>query len=187
MIGKAERHDAELLGPCLAIAYKENPLVRWMFADDLSDARLEGIFTALVEVGLEKGLVYQCDGSDGAAIWFPPINTPTDGIDVTTTTAAWSSDRRRAALGVLAQNRLSQPHFYLDAGGLSRRRDAREAHRTYWLPCWRDATRNTLAPTLRTPMPPTDAFYARQGFEEIGPLPLPSGAPTVVGMWRNPS
>jgi hypothetical protein len=40
-------------------AYEANPSVRWMFEDDLSQARSQGLFTSLLEFGvLRSGQAY---------------------------------------------------------------------------------------------------------------------------------
>ena len=111
------------LGRSLALAYEANPLVRWMFAEDLSFPRLEGLFTSLAEFGLRYGLVYASAEGVGAAIWFPPIgderfSSDQPAPDVAADTAEWSSGRRGAALEALASNRPAEPHFYLDAVGV---------------------------------------------------------------------
>jgi hypothetical protein len=49
--------DATDLGAALALAYLSNPLVRWMFEDDLSETRLQRLFTSLVEFGVKNGQV----------------------------------------------------------------------------------------------------------------------------------
>lgn len=86
------------LGQTLALAYEVNPLVRWMLADDLSPARLGGLFASLVGFGLRYGLVYRSAVGDGAAIWFPPTGDDLFAIDesmpsVETDTAERSSGR----------------------------------------------------------------------------------------------
>jgi hypothetical protein len=156
------------LGPALALAYEANPLVRWMFADDLSPARLGGLFTSLVEFGLRHGLVYRSRDGDGAAIWFQPLSKggsrPSDeASDVATDTAEWSSIRRSAALDALASERPTVAHFYLDAVGvlpLSRRHALPPicSHRS--LP---SAMPRGSAPTSRTRIPPTLVSTATWG------------------------
>jgi hypothetical protein len=65
-------HDAVDLGGSLALAYLSNPLVRWMFEDDLSETHLQGLFTSLVEFGVKNGQVFTSTTGGAAAIWFPP-------------------------------------------------------------------------------------------------------------------
>ena len=112
----------------LAVAYEANPLVRWMFADDLSSPRLTSLFSALVRVGIGEGQVYRTVDGDGAAIWFPPRES-TSGPDVAGHTSEWSSRRRAAALGVLAAARPAERHFYLDAVGVVPTRSRCHLHR----------------------------------------------------------
>jgi hypothetical protein len=191
-----ESGDAISLGQSLAIAYEANPLVRWMFADDLSEVRLQGLFTALVQFGLHYGLVYGTPDRDGAAIWFPPAGRKRDDLDVTSLdvtsldltadTTEWTSGRRRAVLAVLAAARPADPYFYLDAVGVvpGGRRSGRASE--LLAPVLSVCDTDRIGAYLEKSDPANTNFYAHHGFEEIGPLPMPEDAPLVVAMWRSP-
>ena len=43
-----------------------------------------------------------------------------------------------------------------------------------------------LGAYLESSSPENNALYARYGFESRGPVALPSGAPVMTAMWRNP-
>jgi GNAT superfamily N-acetyltransferase len=179
------------LGRSLALAYETNPLVRWMFAEDLSETRLEGLFTSLVGFGLRYGLLYGSSDYEGAAIWLPPTGDDHYALedpvpDVAADTAEWSSGRRGAALEALASNRPTEPHFYLDAVGVlptSRRRGLASALLN---PVLADCDATASGAYLENSDPANASFYARHGFEEIGRIVMPEGAPGIVAMWRRP-
>jgi GNAT superfamily N-acetyltransferase len=178
--------QADLLGQSLAVAYEANPLVRWMFDDDLSQKRLQGLFTSLVQFGIKNGLVYAPPGGDGAAIWFPPILESMDRLDVTTDTSQWSGGRRDAALAVLAEGRPSKPHFYLDAIGVVPNARRRGMASTLLAPVLAMCDAEGVGGYLENSDPVNSSFYGRHGFEAIDELPMPEGAPVVVSMWRRP-
>ena len=182
----AELDNAPELGKALAVAYEANPLVRWMFEDDLSSARLQGLFTSLVEFGIKNGLVYNVSDRDGASIWFPPISEGLDQLDVTTDTSEWSGGRRDAALAVLAAGRPTEPHFYLDAVGVTPTRRRQGIASALLAPVLAVCDSRGLGAYLENSDPANSTFYRRHGFTEVGPLPMPEGAPLVVSMWRQP-
>jgi len=178
--------EAGSLGRALAVAYESNPLVRWMFADDLSEARLGGLFTALVGLGIRDGLVYRSAQGDGSAIWFPPIRRDNSGLEVVLSTSEWSSDRRGKALAVLSAERPSQPHFYLDAVGVAPGRRRRGLASELLAPVLAVCDADRVPAYLENSDPTNTTFYDQHGFEAVGPLPMPHGAPEVVAMWRKP-
>ena len=183
--------DVTPLGRSLALAYESNPLVCWMFADDLSQARLAGLFSSLVEFGLRYGLVYRSAQGDGAAIWFPPRGDDRFASDesapsVEADTAEWSSGRRGSALEALAAARPTEPHFYLDAVGvvpLSRRKGTASE---LLKPVLGQCDLNGIGAYLENSDPANTPFYARHGFQELHAISMPESAPLIVSMWREP-
>ena len=182
----ADLGNASDLGRTLAVAYETNPLIRWMFEDDLSLSRLQGLFTSLVEFGIKNGLVYRSSGRDGASIWFPPITESMDQLDVTTDTSQWSGGRRDAALAILADGRPAEPHYYLDAVGVvpNSRRQGKAS--TLLGPVLAACDSRSIGAYLENTDPANGPFYRRHRFIEVGPLPLPEGAPVIMSMWRSP-
>jgi GNAT superfamily N-acetyltransferase len=183
--------DIGLVGRSLALAYEVNPLVRWMFADDLSPARLESLFTSLVEFGVRHGLVYRSRKGDGAAIWFPPLGEDRSGpgdeaADVAADTAEWSSNRRGAALDALASERPTVAHFYLDAVGvlpLGRRQGTAS---DLLAPVLAECDAKGIGAYLENSDSANARFYGHLGFREVAPIRMPEGAPSIVSMWRSP-
>jgi GNAT superfamily N-acetyltransferase len=160
-----------------------------MFADDLSAARLEGLFTSLVEFGLRYGLLYGSADNSGAAIWFPPIGDDRYAADqrtleVSADTSEWSSGRPGAALEDLGSSRPAEPHFYLDAVGVvpgCRRRGLASA---LLEPALAECDATARGAYLENSDPANASFYARFGFDEVARIPMPEDAPPIVAMWR---
>ena len=179
------------LAQSLALAYDANPLVRWMFAEDLSFPRLEGLFTSLVEFGLRYGLVYASADGVGAAIWFPPIGDARFSLDqpapdVAADTAEWSSGRRGAALEALASSRPAEPHFYLDAVGVMPAWRRRGMASALLEPPLAECDAKAIGAYLENSDPANTSFYIRHGFEEVDQIVMPEGAPPISSMWRPP-
>jgi hypothetical protein len=114
----ASSGDTNELASVLATAYRDNPLFRWMFAEELDLDLLRTIFVSLVEGALPQQCVYKTSQNTGAAIWAlprtdtPPPNLRQSGQDLTT-----SSGRRAEALQILGAHRPAEPHLYLAAVG----------------------------------------------------------------------
>jgi GNAT superfamily N-acetyltransferase len=183
--------DVPRLARSLAQAYRFNPFVRWMFAEDLSATRLEGLFRSLVEFGVCHGLVYRSTEGDGAAIWFPPIGDERyvpdhPPADVAADTAEWSSGRRVAALQALAASRPADPHFYLDAVGVVPSRRRLGVASDLLEPALAECDVKSIGAYLENSDPANTSFYARHGFEEVAQIVMPEGAPPIVSMWRPP-
>lgn len=107
----AEQSDTEGLARCLAVSYRDNPLFKWMFDDELDEGLLYGIFSGLVDSAIPQACVYKTPQNVGAAIWnelpagvpssYVPVNAPANLEN--------STDRRKAALAVLKGHRPSSP------------------------------------------------------------------------------
>ena len=110
----AGQKDAGLLGRSIAIAYRFNPLVLWKLADDSSEPRFQGLFTALIDFGIQSGLVYRTHDGDGAPMlaFAHPGGPGCAGRH----NRYLSMERgRRDALAALSAARPTEPHCYLDA------------------------------------------------------------------------
>jgi hypothetical protein len=182
----ADLERAEILGRALALAYKANPLVEWMFEDDLSQTRLQGLFTSLIVLGIKKGLVLASNAGDGASIWFPPNPGSMEQLSVTASTSQWSGGRRDTALAMLAEGRPLEPHYYLDAVGVIPNHRRQGTASALLAPVLTTCDATGVGAYLENSDPENIGFYGRHGFEEVGPLPMPEGAPLVVSMWRSP-
>src|ERR1700685_3456316 len=95
--------DVTELASCLAISYRDNPLFRWMFAEELNYALLCAIFVGLVRAAHPQGGVYRTQNNAGAAIWNQPrseMSTEASQVDPPPDLGT-SAGRRTAALAVL--------------------------------------------------------------------------------------
>jgi ribosomal protein S18 acetylase RimI-like enzyme len=181
----ASSGDTNELASVLATAYRDNPLFRWMFAEELDLDLLRTIFVSLVEGALPQQCVYKTSQNTGAAIWAlprtdtPPPNLRQSGQDLTT-----SSGRRAEALQILGAHRPAEPHLYLAAVGVlptERRRGSATALLAAVLE-GRDAALIDIY--LENSDPENTSFYEGLGFRSLGVLPRPEGCPPVVRMIR---
>lgn len=182
--------EAEILGYSLAAAYAENPLVKWMFADDLSESRLRSLFEALVITGVRQGVVYRSPESDGVAIWLPPVQHQGDPSDAPPAAvgeeAEWSGGRRKEALSILSKARPNHQHYYLDAVGVIPEARRRGVASKLLAPVLEQCDQDGIPAYLENSDPANLDYYKGQGFVDIGVLPMPRACPPVIAMRRDP-
>jgi hypothetical protein len=182
----AEKTDTAELASCLAQSYWNNPLFRWMFAEELAYPLLRGIFTGLVDAFLPQRCVYKAPDNVGVAIWNrqradipadhslvdPPLNLET------------STGRRIAALAVLSAHRPTEPHMYLAAVGVLSTERRRGLATALLDPVLREIDSTGVDAYLENSDPKNTSFYEGLGFRSVGSLPMPAGCPPIVGMTR---
>jgi ribosomal protein S18 acetylase RimI-like enzyme len=174
------------LANCLALSYRDNPLLLWMYGDEINDELLCGLFTGLVGGALSQGSVYKTEGITGAAIWnrTPHREQPVPSQTAVTLQALTTDQRRSAALGVLGSHRPTQAHLYLAAVGVlpSERRQGLASALVG--PLLRLSEEARVDAYLENSDPNNTSFYEGLGFVETATLPMPQGCPPVVAMVR---
>jgi GNAT superfamily N-acetyltransferase len=178
--------DVTELASCLAISYRDNPLFRWMFADEMNHAVLCAIFVGLVRATHPQGGVYRTQTNAGAAIWNRPgSETSTEASQVDPPPdRGTSADRRAAALAVLGPHRPTPPHLYLAAVGVLPSERRRGFASALLAPVLAECDATGRDAYLENSDPRNTSFYVGLGFRTTMTLPMPKGCPTVVAMLR---
>jgi GNAT superfamily N-acetyltransferase len=189
--------DVKELAAVLARAFYDDPPMMWLLPDPATRlARITRMFTTVIGVeSLQHGGVdVACGGAEiaGGAVWLPPGHWQ-PGLREKARAAphyAWAlatAGGRVARYGRALQGaRPKEPHWYLKAIGVD--------------PSWQG--RGVAGMLLRSRLRRCDqdgqpaylevgkdgvALYERFGFQPIGDLDMPAGAPAQMGMWRAPA
>jgi GNAT superfamily N-acetyltransferase len=188
-ISVADPADTAGLADCLAVSYRDNPLFGWMFAEELYHALLRDIFTGLLDSAIIQRRAYGTEGHYGAAIWSAPRaqSAPQDGPNATNDSdpdLETSAGRRQAALAVLSAHRPREPHMYLTAVGVLPDQRRRGLASGLLAPVLEECATAGIDAYLENSDPRNTRFYQGVGFEVLGDLPMPFGAPPVARMIR---
>ena len=190
--------DEALSGDVVEIfvgAFQEDPLWSWALPDAAErPAQLRAIWQSAVEGALRYPWMWLTQDGSAASVWIPPGGTELSEeaesnfeaflIDLLGARA----DRVLAVLEAMEQAHPdSTPHFYLSLLGTA---PARVGH---GLGLGLLAENLRLIDELRSPAyleasnVANVPLYARYGFQVMDSIELPSGGPTFVTMWREPS
>ena len=182
----AAQSDTEGLAMCLAVSYRDNPLFKWMFDDELDEGLLRGIFSGLVDSAIPQACVYKTPRNVGAAIWNEPrAAVPSSDVPVDApANLGTSAGRRTAALAVLKGHRPIEPHMYLAAVGVVPGERRRGLASALLAPVLEQCDATKTDAYLENSDPRNTSFYERLGFSALGALPMPVGCPEVVAMTR---
>lgn len=186
------------LSAVLARAFHDDPPFEWLLPDEGSrPRRLARLFATMI--GIEAlpygGVDIACAGEDvlGGAIWLPPGRwEPTLLEKIRSAPGHWravaSAEIRAARLGhALSRTHPKQPHWYLKSIGIDPASQGRgvaslllrsrlAAVDQAGQPAYLEASKLSGVPV-----------YERFGFRTTGTIPMPSGAPVVTKMWREPA
>ena len=176
-VQEAGEGDTAELANCLALSYRDNPLLQWMYDDEINHELLCGLFTGLISGAFSQGSVYKTEGITGAAIWHqtPPREQPVPAQTVVTSRPLTTYERRSAALAVLGSHRPTQAHVYLAAVGVlptARRQGVASA---LLGPLLRFSEEARVDAYLENSDPNNISFYEGLGFAETATLPMPEG------------
>jgi ribosomal protein S18 acetylase RimI-like enzyme len=195
--------EAESLGPVLARAFQDDPVMRWLFPDDAERRmRLTRLFTnSVARVNRGRRLIYSVGSVEigdeaastvSAALWDPPGTWRMSIWDQLRLAPAMLSTFGRRILLVLKMmtelehHHLAEPHYYLFAIGTDPPLQRHGAGSALMSPILERCDREGLPAFLESSNPRNLSFYRRFGFEVTGALTLPSGGPSLDLMRRAP-
>jgi ribosomal protein S18 acetylase RimI-like enzyme len=187
--------DGPRLAEALADAFVDDPLSKWLFAEDdgLRD-RLRRSFRALLDrVYLKKGHTYTTADLAGAAMWAPPGKWRLSLIQQLRLAPLMlriipaANLRNGARLNVLVERaHPADPHWHLGVLGVSPTRQRTGIGAALLRPVLERADADHVLCHLETSKEENIPYYARHGFEVNTELEMPEGAPRLWTMTRRP-
>jgi GNAT superfamily N-acetyltransferase len=179
----------------LASAFAEDPMFTWLIGNGSdAEARLRHMFGHFLSVELAKDshAVDIVEGGGGVAIWheIDDWKTPIPQLARMLPSAVRTFGRRLPrALRTLAMAEKAHPetpHLYLAFLGVEKDRQGQGLGGALLASMVERCDTEGLASYLENSNPRNEALYARHGFVPQGPITLPSGAPVLGAMWREP-
>jgi predicted N-acetyltransferase YhbS len=181
--------DAAALAEILAEAFAADPVMSWMLG---GEGRARKLFRALTaHLYLARGFG-DIAGDAAATLWLPAgaKTTPSFGEEARIAVAVLHSGgfgalaRGKTVGDIMAHHHPQEPHFYLFAVGVRRAHQGRGLGGRLIRAGLERADKAGACAYLENSNPMNTALYQRLGFAERGALPLPAGAPPLVGMLR---
>jgi ribosomal protein S18 acetylase RimI-like enzyme len=188
-VRKATRDDVEPLSRALARAFHDDPVMEFLYP---GAHRKEAFFRGFeLKLHLPKGDVYTTDDHAGGAIWAPPDEWRTTGLDVLRVAPGLlrvTGSRLVRALRTMTAvegKHPKEPHWYLAVLGTDTSQQGKGVGSALLAPvlerCDAEGTPAYLESSKESNIP----FYRRHGFEVTDEIQLPKG-PKVWPMWRDP-
>ncbi len=194
-VRKATAEDTSRLARTLALAFYEDPVMRWVLPDDSRRLRqLERSFDSifLKRLCLPRGETFTTEGIAGGALWLPPDDWQLSLLDnlrlLPYMAAFWDRDLPRAlrVLGYMDSKHPHDPHHYLFILGVEPRWQGRGIGASLMQPILDRCDRERTPAYLEATAPRNRDLYARNGFEVLEKIQLPGGGPPLWRMWREP-
>lgn len=191
---RATSADIDGMAESLALAFQDDPLIRWLFgADPPRPMRYSRPFFAREGARhLRHHEVYTLDGTPGAAYWDPPGHWKTKPLDILRSSPSMLSGIRGRTLNALrglgrmeAAHAKHPDHYYLAVLGTRPDRQGSGLGSALLAPVLEHCDREGVGAYLESSKEANIPFYRRHGFEVVEELEFPSG-PTIWPMWRDP-
>ena len=197
-VRRATSADRGRVAAVLAGAFADDPVFSHLFPATTSrrESRMRRMF-ALEATRSERygGTWISADGA-GAAVWFPPgrwkATTWEDLRDAPRWVALFGRElgfgqaAQKVRKHMEAHHRELPPHWYLLYLGVVPGRQGQGLGGALLRPVLEECDRTGTPAYLEASCERNRALYARNGFVERDPLPLPGG-PTMFPMWRDPA
>jgi GNAT superfamily N-acetyltransferase len=186
--------DVDRLAVALARAFHDDPVTRWVYADDGRRPHWTTRFFAWqVRRLMGQDVSWTtADGAGGAALWALPgrwRESPGDTVALLRLTLLGVLPRLPRVLRGLGQVELRHPserHLYLAVLGVDPDRQGQGVGSQLIRPGLDLCDRERLPAYLETGKEANLAFYGRHGFQVLERLDLPKGPP-VWFLWREPA
>ncbi|MDI3405021.1 GNAT family N-acetyltransferase [Streptomyces cavernicola] len=181
--------DAEAISRTLALAFDDDPMMRWFFPEDSTrEAGLRRYFHTLFT--RQYGLHGVCERTDAAAaFWVPPEGQEKAVPDAETVQELQDilGDRAeafRTAVEAAGEHTPKEPHWYLAVVGAAPSAHGQGHGAALLRSGLAQADAAGLPVYLESSKPDNLPFYEHFGFETLGEGQLPGGGPTLWSMRR---
>ena len=187
----AQMADATLVARILAEAFAADPVMSWMLG---GEGRALTLFNALSRrLYLARGFGHIA-GEAAATLWLPAgaRTAPSVGEEAATALAVLRSGgvgallRGKTVGDIMARQHPAESHFYLFAVGVLPEMRGRGLGGRILREGLAMADAAGASAYLENSNPRNAPLYRSLGFADRAPLPLPAGAPPLVGMLREP-
>ncbi len=187
--------DRRQVARVLAAAFADDPVFTYLFppATSRRQGRLQRMFDLEAGRSEHRGGTWVAGEGAGATVWFPPGRwTSTTWEDVRDGPSWVRLFGRQMRLGQKARavmeehHRQLPDHWYLLYAGVEPSRQGQGIGSALLRPVLEECDRTGAPAYLEASCGRNRGLYARHGFVERDPLPLPDGGPTMFPMWREP-
>jgi ribosomal protein S18 acetylase RimI-like enzyme len=182
-IGVATAADAERVVATLTRAFREDPLVRWIYPNPVEYwTYWPEVLRAYAAGAFEHGTAYYADGFAGAALWLPPGIGPDEAALGELLERSIPALDQADAFGLLEQMSEAQPsesHWYLPFLGVEPSHQGNGYGSALLRHALARCDRDRLPAYLQATTPRNRRLYERHGFEVVGTVQVGSSPP----MW----
>ena len=201
VVRPATASDVDNLADVLARAFHDDPPLAWLLPDPATrPARLRRMFRTIIGIeslqhgGVEVVSAGQDDAQEiaGGAVWLPPGHWRPSASEYLRggphyVWALATALSRVARYGrALERARPKEPHWYLKALGVDPAWQGKGVAKLLLRSRLECCDADGEPAFLETTRPGGVALYERYGFQSIGDIAMPDGAPAQVAMWRAP-
>ncbi len=190
---RATAADVPVLAGSLARAFRDDPVLRWLFPDGISRIERNRAFFTLIlrHLHLRHDEVWTAQEGAAAALWDPPggwkVPFPTLARRIPALVAMLGA---RAPVALLGLNRIEArhppfPHWYLAILGTDPASQGRGLGSAVLAPVLERCDADGTPAYLETATPDNLPFYEHHGFRITGEARLPRG-PLLWLMTRSP-
>ena len=196
VVRRATAGDRARVAEVLATAFADDPVFTFLFPPTTSRrrARLERMFALETARSSRRGGTWTGAEGAGAAVWFPPGQWRSTTWEDVRDGLSWVRlFGRQARLGqqvrtaMEAHHRPLPDHWYLLYLGVAAGRQGQGIGSALLRPVLDECDRTGTPAYLEATCERNRRLYARHGFVDRDPLPLPAGGPTLFPMWREPA
>lgn len=190
----AGRTDLPHMAEALARAFRDDPVMAWLFGadEDVTERRLRRFFHLEGARHLQHPTVFTTDDHAGVAYWDPPgrWKTPLRHMarlaPFMTVAMRHRIPRALKGLGLIERAHSRHPdHYYLAVLGTRPERQGTGVGSALLQPVLARCDEHGIGAYLESSKEANIPFYRRHGFEVVEELHLPKG-PALWPMWRDP-
>jgi GNAT superfamily N-acetyltransferase len=195
-VRRATAADRGQVARVLAAAFADDPVFTFLFPTAMSrrPARLQRMFDLEAARSQQRGGTWIAADGAGATVWFPPARWTSTTWENVRDAAGWVRVfggqmrlAQKARSDMEAHHRTLPDHWYLLYAGVEPGRQGQGIGGALLRPVLDECDRTGQPAYLEASCERNRALYARHGFIDRDPLPLPEGGPTVFPMWRDPA
>ncbi len=184
--------DLPKLADTLAHAFRDDPMMAWLYRDDATrHERITEFMGLTLDVGLSRGHTYHVGDKHGVAVWCPPdvklfddVSGPRFAQVLNEQLGERAPEVLQALLGILAHHPEDQPYFYLSTLGVHIEHQGRGLGADLMAPMLRTCDEQGWLTYLESSNIRNVPFYERHGFRVIEEVKVSEDGPIIRPMRR---